>query len=52
MTWWLMNDESRGVWKEATVAYVKVLSQHLSEGTEKNNSLSESGRPPAQRYDF
>jgi hypothetical protein len=30
-----MNDELRSIWKEATVAYFKVLSQHLRAWIEK-----------------
>jgi hypothetical protein len=29
-----MNDEQGRTWKEAVVAYYKILSQHLSGGTE------------------
>jgi hypothetical protein len=31
-----VNDELEKIWKEAVVANFKVLSRHLSEGTEEN----------------
>jgi hypothetical protein len=34
-----MNDELSRMWKEATVAYFKMLSQHLPAGTKKNYIL-------------
>jgi hypothetical protein len=32
-----MNDELEKMWKEAVVAYFKVLSQNSPEGTEENH---------------
>jgi hypothetical protein len=35
-----MNDELERIWKEAAVAKVKVLSQHLPGGTEESHEKS------------
>jgi len=32
-----VNDELKRMWKEAVVAYLRYVSQHLPEGTEKNH---------------
>jgi hypothetical protein len=32
-----MNDKLEGIWKEAVVAYFKVLPRHLIGGTEENH---------------
>jgi len=34
----IVNDELEMMWKEVTMAYYKVLSQHLRGGTEKTFS--------------
>jgi hypothetical protein len=38
----LMNDELERIWKKAVLVYFKLLSQHLSGGTEEyHESLSQ-----------
>jgi hypothetical protein len=34
-----MNDELEMVWKEAVVAYFKVLSRHFPGGTDENQEI-------------
>jgi hypothetical protein len=38
-----MNDDIVRIWKEAVVAYFKVLSRHLPGGTDENHEELESG---------
>jgi hypothetical protein len=34
----IMNEELERMWKEAMVAYLKILTQHLPGGSEENNN--------------
>jgi hypothetical protein len=36
-----VNDKSEMMWKEAVVAYFKVISRHLPRGTEENHEKSQ-----------
>jgi hypothetical protein len=38
MEWMTMNDELRKMWKEAVMAYFKVLLPYLPGGTDENLS--------------
>jgi hypothetical protein len=38
MVGWLMNNEIKRMWKEAIVAYFKVLSRNSPEGSRRNLS--------------
>jgi hypothetical protein len=37
------NDELEKMWKEVSIEYFKVLSQHLSERTKENHEKHQSG---------
>jgi hypothetical protein len=43
MIGWLMNNESKRMWKEEIVTYFNLLSQHLPSITEENNINSQPG---------
>jgi hypothetical protein len=48
-----MNDDTVRMWKEEVVAYSKVLSRHLSGGTDENHEKLESGeRVPRPRLEL
>jgi hypothetical protein len=41
MKGWQVNDELENMWKEAVVAYSKVLFKHLPGGIDKNHEQLE-----------
>jgi hypothetical protein len=49
MMGWLKDNELERMWKEAVVAFLKVLSRHLPGGTEENDeNLSQNCRSPGR----
>jgi hypothetical protein len=38
-----MNNELKRMWKEATAAFINVLSRHLTEETDSNNGKPQPG---------
>jgi hypothetical protein len=42
-----VNDELEKMWKEAVVAF-KLLSRHLSEGTDEYHETPQDSRPPGR----
>jgi hypothetical protein len=47
-----MNNELEKMWKEVVMAYFKILSEHLPEGTEENHVKPQSGYlVPGPRFD-
>jgi len=43
MVEWFVSDELERIWKEAVVAHIKVLSQHLSGRSRENHEKPLSG---------